>query len=437
MKELKCPHCGKVFQVDDADYATILSHIKKEEIDKEVSLSIAKEKALYDANKEKEELLLKHKHEEELVSLQNQIKELNERLSSFDQDKKVAILEATKSYESKLVEKDKEILNLNHKLDDASKDKLLAIKEVEMTTNQKLNEKDNEITLLKGEIKSNKQEALNEKNVIVSSYQQQLKEKEEELALIKDKKSKLNVKLIGEDLEQHCYNLFNQVRMQGFQNAYFEKDNEVINGSKGDFIYREFTPEGAEIISIMFEMKNESEASETHHKNEDFYDKLDRDRNNKKCEYAVLVSMLELDNDYFNAGIVDVSYKYDKMFVVRPNSFIPLITLLRNAAIKNIDIKNELVTIRNQNLDISKFEDRLLDFQDKFSKNYQRASDQFDKAIEEIDNTIKHLQKVKDSLFSSENNLRLANDKAQELSIRKLTYGNPTMKAKFDELKKD
>lgn len=379
MKEIKCPHCGKVFQVDETEYASILSQVKEEEIAKQVHVELEKQQALFNVSKLKEQNSLKEQY-------QNELNDLNKKIN-----------------------------DLTLKLQSASKDKELALKESELK----------------------RSEALASKDQLIVKLEEKIKDKEEEISLYKDKKAKLSVKLLGEDLEQHCLTLFNQVRMQGFQDVYFEKDNEVIGGSKGDFIYKENTSEGAEVLSIMFEMKNESDISSTKHKNEDFFEKLDKDRKNKNCEYAVLVSMLELDNEYYNAGIVDVSYRYPKMYVVRPNCFIPIITLLRNAAYKNIDIKNELVAIKNQNLDITNFEDKLYEFQDKFSKNYERAKDQFGKAIEEIDNTIKHLTKVKESLLSSENNLRLANDKAQDLSIRKLTHNNPTMKAKFAELKKD
>lgn len=379
MKEIKCPHCGKVFQVDESEYVSILNQVKEEEISKQVHAELEKQQAIFNYSKIKEQNTLKEQY-------QNEVNDLNKKIN-----------------------------DLTLKLQSASKDKELALKESELK----------------------RSEALASKDQLITKLEERIKDKDEEISLYKDKKAKLSVKLLGEDLEQHCLTLFNQVRMQGFQDVYFEKDNEVIGGSKGDFIYKENTSEGAEVLSIMFEMKNESDISSTKHKNEDFFEKLDKDRKNKNCEYAVLVSMLELDNEYYNAGIVDVSYRYPKMYVVRPNCFIPIITLLRNAAYKNIDIKNQLVAIKNQNLDITNFEDKLYEFQDKFSKNYERAKDQFSKAIEEIDNTIKHLTKVKESLLSSENNLRLANDKAQDLSIRKLTHNNPTMKAKFDELKKD
>jgi len=412
-KEIKCPHCGKVFQDDESEYVSILNQIKEEEISKQVHIELERQAAIFNASNIKDENVIKDKYQNELNALSDKINNLTSKLNEATKDKELAVLNAKKEVENKLINKEKEILELNNKINNAEKDKALALKDNELKAS----------------------EALNTKEQVIAKLEEKIKDKDEEIALYKDKKAKLSVKLLGEDLEQHCLTLFNQIRMQGFQDVYFEKDNEVIGGSKGDFIYRENTPEGAEVLSIMFEMKNESDISATKHKNEDFYEKLDKDRKNKNCEYAVLVSMLELDNEYFNAGIVDVSYRYPKMYVVRPNCFIPIITLLRNAAYKNIEIKNELVNIKNQNLDITHFEDKLKDAQDKFEHNYNLAKTQFDKAIEEIDKTIDHLTKVKNSLLSSENNYRLANDKLQELSIRKLTYNNPTMKAKFDSLK--
>ena len=268
-------------------------------------------------------------------------------------------------------------------------------------------------------------------------HKEALVQKDELIAQYKDLKIKMSTKLVGETLEQHCETEFNKIRPTAFnKNVYFEKDNDARSGSKGDYIYREFDDNGVELISIMFEMKNENDETATKHKNEHFFKELEKDRTEKKCEYAVLVSMLEKDNDLYNAGITDVSYRYDKMYVVRPNCFIPIITLLRNAAQKTMEYKNQLVAIKNQNIDITNFEDKLVDFQEKFSKNYKLASDKFKTAIEEIDKTILHLTKVKEGLIGSENNLRLANDKAQDLSIRKLTRGNPTMQNMFNELKK-
>lgn len=437
MKEIKCPHCNKVFQVDDSDYASILSHIKEEEVTRLVNEKLSEVKELENKQKEVELEKQSSSYEKELSRLKNENTLLQAKLDSADKEQSLKINEVNEENAKKLKEKELEILNLTNKVNNAENDKKIALQQLEIKKNEEISNKTNKIIELEGEIKNVKTEAQNEKNELTLKYKNELNNKDEEIALYKDKKAKLNVKLLGEDLEQHCMNSFNAVRMQGFQNAYFEKDNDSSNGSKGDFIYRETTPEGAEIISIMFEMKNEAEDSSTKHKNENFYEKLDKDRKAKGCEYAVLVSMLELDNDYFNAGIVDVSYKYEKMFVVRPNCFIPIITLLRNAAYKNIEIKNQLVALKEQNIDITNFEDKLNVFKEKVDANYQKAKKSFFTAIDEIDATIKHLQKVKESLLSSDNNLRLASERINDLTIRKLTYGNPTMKRMFEEAKED
>lgn len=437
MKEIKCPHCNKVFQVDDSDYASILSHIKEEEVTRLVNEKLSEVKELENKQKEVELEKQSSSYEKELSRLKNENTLLQAKLDSADKEQSLKINEVNEENAKKLKEKELEILNLTNKVNNAENDKKIALQELEIKKNEEISNKTNKIIELEGEIKNVKTEAQNEKNELTLKYKNELNNKDEEIALYKDKKAKLNVKLLGEDLEQHCMNSFNAVRMQGFQNAYFEKDNDSSNGSKGDFIYRETTPEGAEIISIMFEMKNEAEDSSAKHKNENFYEKLDKDRKAKGCEYAVLVSMLELDNDYFNAGIVDVSYKYEKMFVVRPNCFIPIITLLRNAAYKNIEIKNQLVALKEQNIDITNFEDKLNVFKEKVDANYQKAKKSFFTAIDEIDATIKHLQKVKESLLSSDNNLRLASERINDLTIRKLTYGNPTMKRMFEEAKED
>ncbi len=437
MKEIRCPHCNKVFQVDDSDYASILSHVKEEEVARLVNEKLKEVKEL--ENKQKEVELEKQysKYEKEINELKNVNLLLKAKIDSSDKEQNLKINEVKEENAKKLKEKEMEIINLTNKVNNAENDKKIALQQLEIKKNEEISNKTNKIIELEGEIKNVKTEAQNEKNELTLKYKNELNNKDEEIALYKDKKAKLNVKLLGEDLEQHCMNSFNAVRMQGFQNVYFEKDNDSSNGSKGDFIYRETTPEGAEIISIMFEMKNEAEDSSTKHKNENFYEKLDKDRKAKGCEYAVLVSMLELDNDYFNAGIVDVSYKYEKMFVVRPNCFIPIITLLRNAAYKNIEIKNQLVALKKQNIDITNFEDKLNVFKEKVDANYQKAKKSFFTAIDEIDATIKHLQKVKESLLSSDNNLRLASERINDLTIRKLTYGNPTMKRMFEEAKED
>ena len=338
-------------------------------------------------------------------------------------------------YQNLLAQRDKEITDLKNKINNNNLEKELAVKNEQAKAVEAVNEKNAKIKELEFELNSKNKENELEKKNLEDKYKDQLEQKEAQIEYYKDLKIKASTKLIGETLEQHCQNSFNSIRMTAFPNAYFEKDNDVsASGSKGDYIFREQTEEGAEIVSIMFEMKNEADTTATKHKNEDFFKELDKDRNEKKCEYAVLVSMLEADNEYYNNGIVDVSYKYPKMYVIRPQFFIPIISLLRNANFRTVETKNELERIKNQNLDITNFENKLLDFQDKFNKNVLTAKNKFDEAINEIDKTIAHLTKVKEALLSSENNLRLANDKAQDLSIRKLTYNNPTMKEKFKEL---
>lgn len=324
----------------------------------------------------------------------NQLNELNNKLRESELQKKLDIQNAISA-------KDKEINDLNHKLENAD-------------INFKL-----------------------EKKNIIDKYQEELNHKDDVINYYKEYKTKMSTKLVGESLEQHCQIEFNRVRPMFSNNVYFEKDNDAKSGSKGDFIYREFSDEGAEIISIMFEMKNEMDQTATKHKNEDFFKELDKDRKEKKCEYAVLVSMLEADNEYYNAGIVDVSYRYEKMYVVRPQCFISIITLLRSAALNNVQYRNEVELYKKQNIDVSNFEEKLSDFQNDFCRNYKLASDKFKNAIDEIDKTIDHLTKVKEALLGSEKNLRIANDKAQDLSIKKLTKNNPTMKEKFDEIKKE
>ena len=322
----------------------------------------------------------------------------------------------------------KEIQKLNNTIDNNKIENELAIQKA-------LALKDKEILNLSSELKTNKIQSDLEKKQIEDRYKEKLSMKEDEVAYYKDLKTKMSTKMVGETLEQHCQIEFNRIRTTAFPNAYFEKDNDSKTGSKGDFIFREKDIDGTEFLSIMFEMKNEMDTTATKHKNEDFFKELDKDRKEKGCEYAVLVSLLESDNEYYNTGIVDVSYRYPKMYVIRPQFFIPMISLLRNAALNTVSYKKELISIRNQNIDVSNFERKMLDFQEKFGRNYDLAQKQFKTAIEEIDKSIDHLNKIKDALTSSERNLRLANDKAQDLSIKKLTKNNPTMKQLFDEVK--
>lgn len=297
-----------------------------------------------------------------------------------------------------------------------------------------MQQKETTILELESQIKlKNNEWELKEKS-LCEKHADEIKRRDDEIAYYKDFKARQSTKMIGESLEQHCETEFNKLRATAFQNAYFEKDNDIKTGSKGDFIYREYSNDGVDFISIMFEMKNEMDTTATKHKNEDFFKELDKDRKEKNCEYAVLVTMLEADNEYYNSGIVDVSYKYPKMYVVRPQFFIPIITVLRNAALNSLQYRHELELVRNQNIDITHFEEDINDFKDKFSRNFRLASEKFQKAIDEIDKTIDHLQKTKEALLSSENNLRLANNKAEDLTIKRLTKGNPTMAAKFAEL---
>ena len=392
LREIKCPKCGEVFQVDESGYAAIVKQVRDTEFEKEI----------------KQRELAFNTEKQNAVEL--------------------AITKKASENDKKLAEKDAEIIRLIGDLELSKTNADLAVKTAVQQKDAKILELENKLNLALSE-QELRERNLNEKHLA------ELKIRDDEIERIKDFKARQSTKMVGESLEQHCEIEFNKIRATAFPNAYFEKDNDARTGSKGDFIFRESSLDGVEFISIMFEMKNEMDTTATKHKNEDFFKELDKDRREKNCEYAVLVSLLESDNELYNNGIVDVSYKYEKMYVVRPQFFIPIITLLRNAALKSLEYKTELATIKNQNIDITHFEEDLLDFKDKFSRNFRLASDKFQKAIDEIDKTIEHLQKTKEALLSSENNLRLANNKAEDLSIKRLTKNNPTMKAKFEELK--
>ena len=381
-----------------------------------------------DANKQLE--ITKALEEEKLkvVEKEKRITELEADLEQADTNKQLEIAKALEVEKQKLAEKEKEIAKLQSNTE-------LEVQKAVAAEKEKISDKEKEIIVLQSNIETLKQEKTLSEKQIKEQYDLVLKEKDEQIGYYKDLKTKMSTKLVGETLEQHCEIQFNSLRMTAFPRAYFEKDNDASSGSKGDYIYRECDEDGNEIISIMFEMKNENDTTATKHKNKDFFKELDKDRKEKKCEYAVLVSMLEAENELYNAGIVDVSYEYEKMYVVRPQCFIPIITLLRNSAMKSADTKRELALVKNQNIDVTNFENKLLDFQEKFGYNYRLASEKFAKSIEEIDKTIDHLIKVKEGLLGADKNLRLANDKLQDLTIKKLTYGNPTMKAKFDEEK--
>ena len=401
MNKIICPKCGEEFELTDADYLSIVDQVKTEEITKAVN--------------EKEEsmkIVMKADIEKQMANKELEIEKLNSKIREYELNQRNAIDEAVQKKNEKI-----SLLELE-----------LAVKNAETQ-----NQIDKAVLIKENEISRLKAERESEKNLMKDRERQM----QEQIDFYKDLKTRMSTKMVGETLEQHCQVEFNKIRMAGFKNAYFEKDNDASSGSKGDYIFRDFSDDGQEFVSIMFEMKNECDTTATKHKNEDFLKELDKDRREKKCEYAVLVSLLETDSEFYNAGIVDMSYKYPKTYVIRPQFFIPLITLIRNEAMNSLEYKKQLALIQNQNIDITHFEENLADFQNKFANNYRIASDKFKNAIDEIDKTIDHLQKVKDGLLGSERQLRIANDKAQDLSIKKLTKDNPTMKKKFEDLKNE
>ncbi len=419
MNEIICPNCKKAFKVDKAGFADILKQVRDHQFEEELTNRLALAEKAKESAVELAEANIKNALQEELAKKDKELTELKAKTTS--------------ELAGELAKKETEIAKMESKIQKAEIEKKLevseAVKLIEKERDNLVNDlkiKETEKQLLEKSIKeqfSNKLVAKDET----------IKMKDDEIARLKDFKQKLSTKMVGETLEQHCETEFNKLRATAFQRAYFEKDNDSRGGSKGDYIYRETDEADIEIISVMFEMKNENDETATKKRNEDFFAKLDKDRTDKNCEYAVLVSLLESENEFYNTGIVDVSHKFKKMYVVRPQFFIPIITLLRNAAMNSMKYKKELTLIKNQNIDITNFEEKINTFKDGFAKNYDLASRKFKTAIDEIDKTISHLQKTKDALLSSENNLRLANNKADDLTIKRLTHDNPTMKAKFGE----
>lgn len=427
MQEIKCPKCGEVFQVDESGYSAIVQQVRDKEFSKElksreVQFELEKDNAVQLAK-----LAIEKDLSEKLIQKDSEIAKLKADITTEQISKKSEISET-------IAQKDKEIVELKNKLASFDKDKELELTKLVNKMNTELSEKDTCIAKLNNEKELTQKESQLKEQSLKDQYEEKLRFKDEEIARYKDFKAKLSTKMVGESLEQHCEIEFNKLRATGFQRAYFEKDNDAKTGSKGDYIYRESDPEGGVFISIMFEMKNEMDSTSTKKKNEDFLKELDKDRREKKCEYAVLVSLLEPENELYNSGIVDMSHRYPKMYVIRPQFFIPIITLLRNASLNSLEYRKELAVIKAQNIDVSNFEAQMNDFKEKFAKNYELASRKFKTAIEEIDKTIDHLQKTKEALLSSENNLRLANSKAEDLTIKRLTRNNPTMEAKFAEL---
>ena len=391
MNEIKCPNCGTIFQIDESDYASIVKQVRDSKFNKEINL----------------------------------------RDKEYQKDKENSIklvqIELEKKYSDEINKKELTITNLQNELKLKDTNQELVLKNA-------LSEKEKEIDVLNNKLENSNNNYLLKEKSLKEQYEDKIKSKDEQIAYYKDFKARQSTKMIGESLEQHCNNEFNKLRPL-FGNVYFEKDNDIKTGSKGDFIFREYDEDGIEVISIMFEMKNEADETSSKHKNEDFLKELDKDRKEKNCEYAVLVSLLEIDNEYYNTGIVDMSHRYPKMYVIRPQFFIPLITLLRGAALNTLGYKKELQIVQNQNIDISHFEDNINSFKEGFGRNYRLASEKFKKAIEEIDKSMDHLQKIKDALISSENNLRLANNKIDDLTIKKLTSNSPTVAKMFEDEK--
>ena len=392
MNEIKCPKCGTIFQISEQDYDSILKQVRNEEFDKELKVREEVAKKEQEAAIKLTENAVSKKFSDEINKRELEIQELRNELKTKELECKLAI-------------------------------------------NKALEEENEKIYELKNKIESNQNEYLLKEKTLISSYEDKIKTRDEQIAYYKDFKAKQSTKMIGESLEQHCSILFNRIRPMFGSKTYFEKDNDSKTGSKGDFIFRDYDKDGEEIVSIMFEMKNEADMTATKHKNEDFLKELDKDRKEKKCEYAVLVSLLEIDNALYNDGIVDMSHKYEKMYVIRPQFFIPIITLIRNLSLNCLDYKRKLALVENQHIDISNFEKNINTFKEGFGRNYRLASEKFAKAIEEIDKTIDHLYKTKDALINSENQLRLANNKIDDLTIKKLTHGNETMTKMFEELK--
>lgn len=428
MHEIKCPQCGTSFTIDEASYAEILSQVRNTEFHQELDQRLKQYQVQYENDKNAAENRIKNQLEKEMLQKDQEIIRLQAENDSHKQKEELAVAKKEKAMQELIASREHQIADLNSQLEVLKQSKALEI-------HQAVLEKEKEVSDLQKQFELLKKENEIEKLAVKEKYELELQQKNDTIALYKDFKAKQSTKMVGESLEQHCETEFNRLRMTAFPKAEFGKDNDITSGTKGDYIYREFDEHGTEIISIMFEMKNEEDETATKKKNEHFFKMLDKDRRDKKCEYAVLVSLLEINSELYNTGIVDVSYAYEKMYVIRPQFFIPMITLLRNAAMNALKYKQEAALMREQNIDITHFEDDLMSFKTSFSKNFDLASRKFKTAIDEIDKTISHLQKTKDALLSSENNLRIANNKAEELTVKKLVRKNPTMKEKFDSLK--
>ncbi len=427
MKEIKCPKCQNIFTIDESSYLEIVNQVKNTEFETELEKRLSEIKKTYEKDNELDKTKTISEYENKLKDKEQEYSKLKQEIQTIEDKKKLEIMQAESKLKEELHKKEQELTEVKLKFDNKIKDE-------EIKRQQALSEKEQELLNLKNQISLEKKEKEIEISGLQKDFYAQIKSKDEAIAFYKDHKQKLSTKMLGETLELHCENEFNRLRHLAFKNAQFSKDNDATTGSKGDYIYREFDESGTEILSIMFEMKNENDETATKKKNEHFLKELNKDRNEKKCEYAILVSLLERDNELYNGGIVDVSEHYEKMYVIRPQFFIPIITLLRNAALNSLHYKQEMALMKQQHIDITNFEEDLDKFKEGFSRNYKLASDKFAKAIQQIDKTIDSLQKTKDNLLSSENNLRLANNKAEELTVKKLVKNNPTMKQRFEEL---
>ena len=434
MNDIICPHCSKAFKIDESGYADILKQVRDRDFEQKLN------ERLQLADKEKSSALelAQEKAASELqkaaADKNSEIQKLQAELGKVEEARKLAVTEALAVVEK---ERDKLASDLEQRKQESKADSEIAELKRQKELQETSAQKDAEIQGLHAKIEASETNQKLAEKSLKDRYETQIQDRDDAIDRLKDLKAKLSTKMVGETLEQHCETEFNQLRATAFPNAYFEKDNDAKTGSKGDYIFKDADTDGNEIVSIMFEMKNESDTTATKKKNEDFYKELDKDRSEKNCEYAILVSLIEPDSELYNSGIVDVSHRYKKMYVIRPQFFIPMITLLRNAAMNTLEYKSELALVKSQSIDVTEFEDKLETFKSGFARNYDLASRKFEDAIKEIDNSIKHLQKTKDALLGTDRNLRLANDKAQDVTIKKLTRGNPTMKAKFDKLSED
>lgn len=434
MPEIKCPNCGEVFQIDESGYAQIVQQVRDSELEKEIARREREIEERFKNENRVSQIQQEKEAADRMADKERLIQQLNAQLAEGETKQKLAVSEAVQDKDRELAERATEITELRAQLAQWETEKKLAVSEAVQGKDRELSEKETKILELEGQLTSREAQYQLHEQSLKEQHAIALRLKDEQIEQYKDFKARQSTKMVGESLEQHCLNQFNAYRMGAFPRAYFEKDNDASSGSKGDFIFREASVEGVEFISIMFEMKNEMDTTATKHKNEDFFKELDRDRREKNCEYAVLVSLLESDNELYNTGIVDVSYRYPKMYVVRPQFFIPIITLLRNAALNSLQYRQELQVIRDQQIDVVHFEENMTAFKEAFGRNYRLASEKFQTAIEEIDKSIDHLEKIKKALLSSENNLRLANDKAEDLTIKKLTKNAPSVREMFDRL---